>query len=142
MVMDYISKSLEETKKIACEVASQISGGAVLALYGELGSGKTTFTRYLVEALGVVARVQSPTFVVHRKYLGDGKTINHIDLYRLHTHEEVMAIGLVELVSEKDSVTIIEWPELVAEQLPQETIVINFDYLGEEGRKIHVQNSH
>jgi len=134
--MEIITTSTEETKRLAQRLASNIKPGTTLALYGDLGSGKTTFTRFLVEALGFEERVQSPTFVVARKY----KNVNHIDLYRLTTKEEVRDIGIEEFIQDEKAINIIEWPELAEEYLPEDTIRIYFEYVDDEKRKIKIPN--
>ena len=121
--MEIIADSTDKTKKLAYEIAKKIKEGYVIALYGDLGSGKTTFVRYLVEGLGLKNRVQSPTFVVVRRY----GNINHVDLYRLSSKEEVLEIGLEEMMQDKKSITIIEWPEIVEKLLPTNTVKIYFD---------------
>jgi len=136
--MENITKSTEETKKIAIEIAKKIKPGTTVALYGDLGSGKTTFTRYFVQALGIENRVQSPTFVVARKY-GD---INHVDLYRLTTEEEAVDIGIEEMLEDIDKITIVEWPEIVEKLLPEGTVKIYFEYIDENTRKITIKNLH
>lgn len=149
--MEIISSSLQETKDLAQKIAYQLKSGDVLALYGDLGSAKTTFTRFLVEALGFEDRVQSPTFIVRRKYhkkpdLNENtnmanmiNAINHLDLYRLRTNEEVFDIGIKEIVEEENTLTIIEWPELAEEFLPKNTIKLCFYTLSQDSRKILVQ---
>ncbi len=136
--MENITKSTEETKKLAFEIAKKIKPGTTVALYGDLGSGKTTFTRYFVQALGIENRVQSPTFVVARKY-GD---INHVDLYRLTTEEEAVDIGIEEMLEDIDKITIVEWPEIVEKLLPEGTVKIYFEYIDENTRKITIKNLH
>ncbi|MFC1700446.1 tRNA (adenosine(37)-N6)-threonylcarbamoyltransferase complex ATPase subunit type 1 TsaE [Patescibacteria group bacterium] len=130
--MEVTTNSTQETKELAKKLAKNIKPGNTVALYGDLGSGKTTFTRFLVEALGFEERVQSPTFIVARKY----KNINHIDLYRLTTKEEVRDIGIEEFLEDRKAINIIEWPELAEEFLPKDTIRIYFEYVGDEKRKI------
>jgi len=132
--MEIITGSTEETKKFACEIAKKTKSGDVLALYGDLGSGKTTFTRYFVEALGFKNRVQSPTFVIARKY----GNVNHVDLYRLTSEKEVEELGLEELLADKKAITIIEWPELSEKLLPKNTSKIHFEYVDENTRKINL----
>jgi len=141
--MEILSTSTEDTKKLAGSIAKKLKPGAVLALYGELGAGKTAFTNFLVKALGFVSRVQSPTFVVLRKYLGGRnaiKVINHIDLYRLTNRKEIDYLGLEEILSEPGSISIIEWPELIEDLLPPNTMKIKFEHVGEFERKINVQS--
>ena len=134
--MESITKSTEETKRLAIELAGKVHKGSVLALYGNLGSGKTTFTRYFVEALGLNNRVQSPTFVVARKY----GYVNHVDLYRLTDENEAKDIGIEEILTDSDSITLIEWPEIIENILPEKTIKIYFEYIDENTRKIAIKN--
>ena len=136
--MESITKSTEETKKLAIELAKKTKKGSVLALYGDLGSGKTTFTRFFVEALGLKNRVQSPTFVVARKY----GYVNHVDLYRLTSEEEARDIGIEEMLVDKNMITLIEWPEIINNLLPKETVKIYFEYVDENTRKITIENLH
>jgi tRNA threonylcarbamoyladenosine biosynthesis protein TsaE len=146
--MEITTSSTQETQKLAQRLAGKIVPNAVLALYGDLGSGKTTFTSYLVSALGFIDRVQSPTFIIMRHYnkkrdnalKNDIKKVYHVDLYRLTSAEEVLDLGWQEMLSEKDAIMIIEWPELVEDLLPAETIKIKFEYLEENVRKINIQN--
>ena len=136
--MENITKSTEETKKLAFEIAKKIKPGTTVALYGDLGSGKTTFTRYFDEALGIKNRVQSPTFVVARKY-GD---INHVDLYRLTSKEDAIDIGIEEMLVDKNVITLIEWPGIIEELLSEDTVKIYFEYIDENTRKITIKNLH
>lgn len=132
--MENITHSTEETKKLATQIAKKIKLGDVIALYGDLGSGKTTFTNFLVKALGIDKRVQSPTFVIARKY----RIVNHVDLYRLSSEEEVEDIGLKEMMEDKNSITIIEWPEIAERLLPKDSLRIYFEYVDEQSRKIKI----
>lgn len=132
--MEIITRSTEETKKLASEIAKKTKLGDVVALYGDLGSGKTTFTRYLVESLGLKNRVQSPTFVIARRY----GQVNHVDLYRLTSEKEVEDLGLKETLDDKNSITIIEWPELAEKMLPEDAVRIYFEYVDENSRKIRI----
>jgi tRNA threonylcarbamoyladenosine biosynthesis protein TsaE len=147
--MEYLSTSTEETKQLAIEVAKNVIPGATVLLYGDLGSGKTTFTRFLVEALGFTDRVQSPTFVLSRIYkaghnqAGINK-IFHLDLYRITTPEEMVNLDLADYLQDKSALTIVEWPELVQNLLPKDAVrvvKISFAYLDETRRKINVQNN-
>lgn len=147
--MEILSKATQDTKKLAGEIADKVHGGRVIALYGDLGAGKTTFVRYFVEALGIDARVQSPTFVLVREYTSDSSEtrvhkVYHVDLYRLKSKEDLEDLNLEELFEDPGSVTLIEWPELAESILPEDTVKISFTALpgegNEEKRKIHVQN--
>ncbi len=141
--MEITSKSTEETKELAEQLATKIRPGNVLALFGDLGSGKTTFTNFLVKALGFTSRVQSPTFVIVRRYqkdLGKLRKIFHVDLYRLTKPEELEDLGLDEMFSDKEAITIIEWPELLEGTLPEGNKKLFFEYIDENTRKINVQD--
>ena len=143
--MEIILSSTEETKQLAQEIATTLNKGDILALYGDLGSGKTTFTRYLVEALGFEDRVQSPTFIIHRIYKNNKHKsnsllkINHFDLYRLTNIEEVLDMGFEDILKE-ESLTIIEWPEVIQNHLIQDrTKKMYFEYLDDEKRKVTIK---
>lgn len=138
--MEVFTHSTQETKKLAAEVAKKINQGSVIALYGDLGSGKTTFVRYLAEALGYKSRVQSPTFVIARRYKKDGLVFNHIDLYRLTSRQEAEDIGVGDFLNDQENITAIEWPEIIEEMLPKKTIRIYFEDPSENERKIKIQN--
>jgi tRNA threonylcarbamoyladenosine biosynthesis protein TsaE len=145
--MEILCKDTTETKKLAEFLAKKLHKNDVIALYGDLGTGKTTFVRYLVEALGFKSRVQSPTFVLSRRYVDRSKSsdvnvINHIDLYRLSNEKDAAEIGITEFLQEPDSITIIEWPEIIESLLPPSTIKIKFEALEDDLRKIYVQNLH
>lgn len=145
--MEITSISTRQTQELADKLAEKLKPGDVLALQGDLGSGKTTFTSYLVRALGSESRVQSPSFVLVRRYIvpktnGEKiRTIYHVDLYRLTSKAEVEDLGLEEMFSEEDALVIIEWPELAEDILPETSVKIDFEYAGENKRKINVQNT-
>lgn len=139
--MEVLSKTTETTKELACRIALDLKENTVLALHGDLGSGKTTFTRYLVDALGINARVQSPTFILHRQYSSEDKTklintVHHLDLYRLTQPSELEELDFVELFNNPNSIVIIEWPDIAHNVLPQNTMHIYFEYINENTRKI------
>ena len=140
--MEITVHSTEETKKLAKEIAKDIGPGTILALYGELGSGKTTFTRFLVDALGIKSRVQSPTFIIHRVYGNGIIKINHFDLYRVSTIDELHDMGFIESLSDTTALTIIEWPNIAEDILKKyknRLINIHFDYISEDSRRIAVK---
>ena len=138
--MEVSTHSTQETKELAFEIAKKIAKGDIIALYGDLGSGKTTFARFLVEAMGLKCRVQSPTFVIARRYKGDNLVMNHVDLYRLSSKKEAEDIGIEEFLNNQENITVIEWPEIIEDMLPKKTIRIYFEDAGENERKIKIQN--
>ncbi len=137
--MEILSKSTEETKKLAEQLVLKIKPKSIIALYGDLGSGKTTFVKYLVGALGSKSRVQSPTFVLIKTYKTEYngiQRVNHIDLYRITNTKEMENLDIEELIKEPHSIILIEWPEIAENILPASTIKIHFEYVRENTRKI------
>jgi len=142
-VNEIISKSPQETQEIARRILSNFKKGGVIALHGELGSGKTTFAQGIARALGITQRVVSPTFLIRKEYSIPTKNnirkLYHLDLYRLQSAKEVDAIGIREIMNEQDALVLIEWPEKIIESLPTSTIHIIFEYIDETIRKIIIR---
>jgi len=117
-----------------------VKPGQLLALKGDLGSGKTTFTKYLAEALGVEKIVTSPTFVILKRYpiLKSDKfdQLVHIDCYRLSTVEDLESIGFFEFLEDKKNLIVVEWPETIISILKDRVLLLEFEYLSETERKI------
>lgn len=114
----------------------------VVALSGDLGAGKTTFTQGAALTLGVATAVQSPTFVLEKIYALDRQKFSHlvhIDAYRLKSAHELRMLGWEELMHDSGNLVIIEWPERVAELIPKDAIRIRFDIEG-EGRIITIDD--
>lgn len=126
-----LTTSLAELESLAETLAKQLKGGEVLALVGDLGAGKTTFTQKLAKHLKVKARVQSPTFVLMNLFparLRSGRkiTLYHLDLYRTKSFSEVKALGISEFWGQKNSLTLIEWADKIKKHLPKNALVIKF----------------
>lgn len=124
--MTHTTHSAEETQKIAADLAKTLKGGEFISLIGDLGAGKTTFTRGLVEALGGTVRVKSPTFTVMNEYPvdhGSIKRVVHIDFYRFSDEAELSALAL-EDERRSDTVILAEWPNALAGVEWQEDIRI------------------
>lgn len=129
-------RSESETKELASGLAQKLSGGEVICLFGELGSGKTTFVQGLAEGLGISVTVVSPTFTLVREYFGR-LNLFHVDAYRLNglSAEEIhRQIGLLDYM-ERNGVVVIEWADLIADALPKERLDIIFEHT-ENGRLI------
>lgn len=135
--MEIVTKSAKETEKLGEKLANTLKDGGVVCLYGELGSGKTTFTRGFVKGLNSKSRVMSPTFILIREYEGSRK-IYHLDLYRLGKLEDIKSLGLEEIFGNSKNIVIIEWPEIIKEILPKKRTEIYFKYLSENERKIRI----
>ncbi len=144
--MKIISKSLKETEKIAQEFAEKEfvkneSSAVIVGLYGDLGSGKTAFTQAVAKRLGVKETVTSPTFVIEKIYKLDNKNFDHlihIDAYRLTSGGELLHLGWEEIAKNPKNIIFIEWPERVAEILPDDIRKIYFTFVDEKTRVIEI----
>lgn len=134
-----ISRSVEETERIASELAQALAPGAVLALEGELGAGKTQFVRGLVMGLGGEPRiVSSPTFVLLNVYQTPRMPVYHLDAYRVSGGEDFEAIGFEELL-EQQGIVVVEWPSRVESILPAKRITIHLTSTGRNSREIEIE---
>jgi tRNA threonylcarbamoyladenosine biosynthesis protein TsaE len=136
-----VTKSSTETKLLGEKFGESLQGGESVALYGDLGSGKTTFVQGIAQGLGITRRIVSPTFIILKTYpLAKKKnnidTFYHADLYRIQGEKDAQSIGLGEILKQNDVVTVIEWPEKIEELLPQKVRKIRFAYLSENERSI------
>jgi tRNA threonylcarbamoyladenosine biosynthesis protein TsaE len=131
------TSSAAETGRLGQCLAQLLRGGDVIALTGELGSGKTTFTQGLARGLGIGAAVTSPTFVLVNRYPApDGRVLQHADCYRLgNAPLEMWDIGLTDLY-EGDDIVVIEWADRIPGLLPDEHLEIAFTYLDENRRRL------
>ena len=136
-VVDFSVNSLDGTADAGHWLASQLTPGVLVCLSGELGAGKTTFTRALVAALGSPARVSSPTFTLVHEYDGGRVPIVHMDAYRLSDGAEWEAAGLAEYLDGKN-VVLIEWPEQIADVLPTQAWRVTLTETGPESRIISI----
>ena len=139
--MEIFSASTEDTKKVAFELASKVSKADVLFLHGDLGSGKTTFVTYFVEALGINNRVQSPTFVIHKVYSsGPELAINHFDLYRITSLTELEDLDFFEILKQENSISLVEWPDILNDSsIAKIAKNIYFEFVDEHTRKIKIE---
>lgn len=127
--------SLADTERLAEILAREISGGTVILLSGDLGSGKTAFSQFLGKYLGVKRHMTSPTFNIIKSYNADVK-LHHMDCYRLENSEE--DLGFEEYFNDTD-IALVEWPQFIAEFLPENTISINIKYESENGRLVTIE---
>ncbi|MEI8060849.1 MAG: tRNA (adenosine(37)-N6)-threonylcarbamoyltransferase complex ATPase subunit type 1 TsaE [Candidatus Berkelbacteria bacterium] len=141
--MDHITNSPEETENLAKKFLSEnLPGGEqspsafLIGLVGDLGSGKTAFVKGLASFLGVERNITSPTFVVQKIYSGDDCQLVHIDAYRLSSKQDLEAIGFEEFLADGKNIVVVEWPEQVFSEFPENMTIINFSYVNENSRKI------
>lgn len=123
-----ITTSEKETFDLAKKLAKDFKGGEIIGLTGNLGAGKTVFTKGIAKRLGIKENINSPTFVIMKIYNTNFKNIKlliHIDAYRLKSSEELKAIGIDEYFNRSDVVMVIEWAEKIKKILPQNTKFIN-----------------
>ena len=141
--MQIITNNSEETKKFAQQLAKKfIKIGGVIALSGDLGTGKTTFTQGFAKGLGIKDKIISPTFVLTRQHRlpNFSRMLYHLDLYRLEEIASIKNIGIEEMIADPLNIILIEWAEKARDLLPPETIWIYFKSLDENTREITTLN--
>ena len=134
--MKYCSESVCDTYVLAGKIADKCIGGEVILLNGDLGAGKTTFTKGLAEALGITAVIKSPTFTLMKKYTQGRLPLYHFDLYRVESEEEVYELGFDDYLENNDGICVIEWNKFSG--LNKNVININIAYNGETGRTFEI----
>ena len=134
--MEYVSNSEKETERIGEEFAKGLKGGEVIAMYGDLGAGKTAFVRGMARGMGLSARVSSPTFTIVNEYLGDIDLI-HFDMYRLSSAEELFDIGWEDYLA-RGAVCAVEWSENVSDAFFGDEIKVVIEKTGDTSRKITI----
>ena len=138
----FITHSATETQELAKNLAQKCRDGAIIALSGPLGAGKTAFTQGFAQGLGISERLISPTFILMRQYNipnhPHGKLF-HIDLYRLENAEEIESLGLEEIFANPQNITLIEWAEKLGQKLPPKAIKIKIKILSKNSREIEVR---
>lgn len=127
----------DQLPQVAKKLIRQIKSGDVVALSGPLAAGKTTLVAALVQALGYTGHVASPTFVLERRYplTSGAKEVLHLDFYRLSA-EQIGSLDWLDTVGQPDTITFIEWPERVADQLPARTKSITLEIVNEKTRRL------
>ena len=130
-----IIRSEEDTKSLGLKLADELEAGDVIALIGDLGTGKTALTRYIAEGLGVTETISSPTFTIVKEYTSGRLPLYHFDVYRLGDSEEFYDIGGEEYLY-GDGVCIIEWADIIEDALPEDAIVLRLEYGANEGERI------
>jgi len=141
MLITHTTKSEKETQKLGQDLAKEVLNlpkqkhAIVLCLQGNLGGGKTTFMQGFAQGLGVKEKILSPTFVIMKKF----GNFYHIDCYRLNSEEDVLELGLKEIINNPQNIVAIEWPEKIQNILPKQTIKLNFKFVDEQTREITIE---
>jgi len=130
------SNGSEETKSIGFNFSSQIKNGNIIAITGEIGSGKTTFIKGALKGLGYSGNVNSPTYTLINEYNFIKYKVIHIDCYREHILKRWINIGIMDYLNDNNNILFIEWPEYISGILPKNIININIKHLSEFKRKI------
>ena len=135
--MEFLTNAPAETEKLGAALGRILQPGTVIAYRGDLGAGKTAFTRGLAKGLGCRELVTSPTYTIVNEYLGGRLPLFHFDMYRLSSSEDLFDIGWEDYL-ERGGVCAVEWSENVADAL-EAPIVITIEKLGEDSRRITIE---
>ena len=136
---EFISHSQLETEEMGQKLAEKLPGGSVVAMYGDLGAGKTAFVRGMAKGMGLSCRVSSPTFTIVNEYLGERELI-HFDMYRLSSADELFDIGWEDYLS-RGAVCAVEWSENVQDAFFGDEVVVRIEKLNYTDRKITIEGA-
>ena len=134
---EFFSECELDTEMIGKLLAKECVEGDFLALYGDMGSGKTVFMRGFVGALVPSARVSSPTYAILNVYEGENINVNHFDMYRITSEDDLYSTGYEDVI--KKGITVCEWSENIEEFLPDTYLKLVFEKLGENKRKLTLE---
>lgn len=132
----FLSNSALETENLAKKFASKLKGNEVIAFYGDLGAGKTAFTRGVADFFGLKDEVSSPTFALVNEYSSEKTKIYHFDMYRINTFEDLESTGFFDYLGR--GIILVEWSENIKEYLPENLIEIKISKTGESSREIEI----
>lgn len=131
--------SEEDTESFARDFARSLKQGDIICFFGEVGAGKTVFTRGLCDGLGFKGYVNSPSYIIMNMYENGRMNIYHFDLYRIGSSSELTEIGFYDFIYRENSVSIIEWADLIKDCLPEKRIEVFISVTGENKRKFEIQ---
>ncbi|WP_314923349.1 tRNA (adenosine(37)-N6)-threonylcarbamoyltransferase complex ATPase subunit type 1 TsaE [Mogibacterium diversum] len=129
-------KNEHDTEEFGMKLASSLEPGDIVALIGDLGTGKTTLTKYIAKGLGVTENIDSPTFNIVKEHKSGIIPLFHFDVYRLSSGDELLDIGADEYFY-SDGVCIIEWADIVADVVPEKAKVIFIEYGEKQGERVY-----
>ena len=136
---EFISHSQLDTEEVGRKLAEKLPGGSVVAMYGDLGAGKTAFVRGMAKGMGLSCRVSSPTFTIVNEYLGERELIQ-FDMYRLSSADELFDIGWEDYLS-RGAVCAVEWSENVQDAFFGDEVVVRIEKLNDTDRKITIEGA-
>lgn len=129
--------SLEQIHEAAQQFIDGMGDNRIFAFYGKMGAGKTTFIKAICEQLGVTDVINSPTFAIVNEYVdANERTIYHFDFYRIKRPAEVLDIGFEDYIYQPDALCFMEWPELIGEYLPEETVKVFIEETDDGSRTV------
>ena len=135
--MQFLTNSPAETEAVGIALGKALQAGTILAYKGDLGAGKTAFTRGLARGLGCTDMVTSPTYTIVNEYLSGRLPLFHFDMYRLASSDDLWDIGWEDYL-DRNGICAVEWSENVADAL-EEPLMITIEKTGEESRKITIE---
>lgn len=138
-MIEFYSNSEQETEQLGQRLAAALPAGSVVAMYGDLGAGKTAFVRGMARGLGLSCRVSSPTFTIVNEYQGPRELI-HFDMYRLSSAEELFEIGWEDYLR-RGAICAVEWSENVQDAFLGDEVIVRIEKLGDTRRKITIEGA-
>lgn len=140
MIEMFRTKSAEETILLGEKLGRKLKGGDVVCLTGDLGGGKTHFTKGIAKGLNIEELVVSPTFIVMRIYERNNlPDLYHLDLYRMNSVKDLDGMDLEDIIGNPEAIVVIEWPERAKEIVPENAIWVKFAYVDDQIRKIEIE---
>ena len=130
--------TFEEIDKLAAALAEKLRDGGCLGLIGDLGAGKTTFTKRICEYYNVTENVKSPTFTYVIEYSSGDMPVYHFDVYRINDSEEIYEIGFEDYIGEDGSVVIVEWADKILNEMPYDTVFVEINHHSNADREVSV----
>lgn len=138
-MQEFVTHSYEETLQKAADFAKTVNKGTVIGFIGGLGMGKTAFTSGFVKGLGINADVSSPTFAICNEYIGNDCRVYHFDMYRIESWDDLYSTGFFDYI-DSGAYILAEWSENVFGALPDDSVIIEIEKLGDNDRKFKIMN--
>lgn len=138
-MQEFVTHSYEETLQMAADFAKTVKKGTVIGFIGGLGMGKTAFTTGFVKGLGINADVSSPTFAICNEYIGNDCRVYHFDMYRIESWDDLYSTGFFDYI-DSGAYILAEWSENVFGALPDDSVIIEIEKLGDNDRRFKIMN--
>ena len=138
-MQEFVTHSYEETLQMAADFAKTVKKGTVIGFIGGLGMGKTAFTSGFVKGLGINADISSPTFAICNEYIGNDCRVYHFDMYRIESWDDLYSTGFFDYI-DSGAYILAEWSENVFGALPDDSVIIEIEKLGDNDRRFKIMN--